>query len=187
STPYTFITNSFTPDGHALILGASTPQRAQQLAMLPLDGKQNPVSVDGAGPQGVVSPDGRWIAYVNSASGRSEIYVRPFPGPGVAPRVQTAGGNEPVWAPNGHELFFRRDSALLAAEVISAGGTFSVGPSRELFKGPYLIGGVRPGYDVAPDGKRFLLVKASGAQVDPTRFSIVMNWLDEMTARLSTR
>jgi serine/threonine-protein kinase len=122
---------------------------------------------------------------VASESGRNEVYVRPFPGPGAATQISTDGGDEPVWAPSGRELFFRRGDALMAVSVGVAGGSLTAGQPQELFSGSYLAGGVRAGYDVSPDGQRFVLVKASQARLDLTRFNIVVNWLDEMTARLS--
>jgi Tol biopolymer transport system component len=60
-----------------------------------------------------VSPDGRWIAYQASESGRIEVYVRPFLGPGGKRQISDVGGQLPVWSHNGEELFFRiRTTAL---------------------------------------------------------------------------
>ena len=53
------------------------------------------------------SPDGRWLAYISDESGRFEIYVQPYPGPGGKWQISTEGGTEPVWNPNGRELFYR--------------------------------------------------------------------------------
>jgi len=65
----------------------------------------------------VLSPDGHWLAYVSDESGRYEIYVRPFPGPGGKWQISTDGGNEPVWPAKGHEIFFRSRDAMMAVEV----------------------------------------------------------------------
>src|SRR6202030_1842180 len=53
------------------------------------------------------SPDGRWLAYSSDESGRREIYVQPYPGPGGKRQISTEGGTEPVWNPDGRELFYR--------------------------------------------------------------------------------
>ena len=56
----------------------------------------------------VFSPDGHWLAYISDESGRPEIYVKPYPGPGGKWLISTEGGTEPAWNRNGRELFFRR-------------------------------------------------------------------------------
>ena len=69
-----------------------------------------------------VSPDGRWIAYRSNESGRFEVYVRPFPGPGGKTQISNAGGTVPVWSRNGRELFFQNlDNRILVAEYTATG------------------------------------------------------------------
>ncbi len=56
---------------------------------------------------GIVSPDGRWLAYESDSSGRFEIYVRPFPNVAAGQwLISTAGGTRPLWSPNGRELYY---------------------------------------------------------------------------------
>ena len=59
------------------------------------------------------SPDGQWMAYVSDESGQDEVYVRPYPGPGQEHVISTNGGEEPVWSPDGRELFFRNQDEVL--------------------------------------------------------------------------
>jgi Tol biopolymer transport system component len=126
----------------------------------------------------MLSPDDRWLAYASDESGRDEVYVRPFPGPGAPIQVSAEGGREPLWSPDGTELFFRWGDTLMAAPVRSE-PTFSAGRAVRLFggryEGPYI--GAR-NYDVGPDG-RFLMV-----HVEPTspqdRLEVVVNWFDEI-------
>ena len=186
STPYTCFPQWFSRDGTMLALTEVTPQRGAVIATLRIDGKQNTEEVWTSGSHAAFSPDGRWVAYIASESGRNEVFVRPFPGPGAATQLSTQGGEEPVWAPSGTELFFRRGDALMAVGVATAGGTISAGTPRQLFKGNYLLGGVRAGYDVTHDAQRFLMVKTQ-APIDSTHFNILISWLEEMTARLSSR
>ena len=63
------------------------------------------------------SPDGRWMAYTSDESGRFEVYVQPFPGPGGKWQISTEGGDQPVWAHNGRELFYREENKMMAVEV----------------------------------------------------------------------
>jgi hypothetical protein len=98
--------------------------------------------------------------------------------------VSTAGGSEPAWARSGRELFFRNGPDVMAVEIAGRADTLSVGPPKKLFSGNYISSGVRVGYDVSAAG-RFLFVKLSASPVDPRRLQIVVNWFDELDARMS--
>ena len=82
------------------------------------------------------SPDGRWLAYVSIESGRPEVYVQPYPGPGGKWQVSIDGGTEPVWSRNGRELFYRSGNRMMAVETTMQ-PSFSAGKPRMLFEGPY--------------------------------------------------
>ncbi len=112
------------------------------------------------------SPDGRWLAYISDESGRYEVYVQPYPGPGGAVQISQGGGIEPVWNPNGRELFYRYhhycgDCKMMAVDI-STEPSFTAGNPQILFEGAYLGSTSRevPNYDVSADGQRFLMVKA---------------------------
>jgi Tol biopolymer transport system component len=125
------------------------------------------------------SRDGRWLAYVSTESGTSEVYVRPFPGPGQRLQVSTDGGFEPVWSRNGRELFYRRGDVMMAS-AITTDPALTAGLPRTLFKGLYMntdTGGA--GYDVAADG-RFLMVQPVEAPQPATSINLVLNWFDEL-------
>jgi hypothetical protein len=117
-----------------------------------------------------------WVAYQSNESGRNEIYVVPYPGPGGKSQISTDGGATPRWAASGRELFYRNGDKVMAVEV-QAGAAFSTGTPKMLFE--------KAGqYDVAPDGKRFLMVKAQaaaaqGRQNEP-QVVVVVNWLEEL-------
>jgi Tol biopolymer transport system component len=106
----------------------------------------------------VLSPDGRHIAYSSSESGRSEVYVQALPVLVDRRQVSTAGGTEPVWSRDGRELFYRSGDAMMAVSI-GTGPTFSAGPPRVLFRGSYFAGDGLTNYDVAPDGRRFLMIR----------------------------
>ncbi len=132
---------------------------------------------------GRLSPDSRWLAYTSDESGRDEVYVVPYPGPGGKWQVSTAGGSFPQWRADGKELFFQAaDQGMMAVDV-RAGATFAVGVPRLLFKIP-LTQGWYPGYRwaVSRDGQRFLVNTPAGA-VPAGRFVVVMNWTRELGRR----
>jgi serine/threonine-protein kinase len=136
---------------------------------------------------GDVSPDGRWLAYESNASGRFEIYVRPFPGTsGGQWQVSTAGGVEPVWARNGQELFYIAADRSLTSVRVDRGATWAAGAPRKIVNGQAFFGEAfnNPGrtYDVSPDGKRFLMIKDAVPDQAAASVSIVVvqNWIEEL-------
>jgi Tol biopolymer transport system component/predicted Ser/Thr protein kinase len=133
------------------------------------------------------SPDGRWLAYISDESGRNEIYVQPYPGPGGKWQISTDGGTEPVWNPNGRELFYRSGDRMMAVDIATQPG-FSAGTPRMLFEGRYEPPPVPiVNYAVSPDGQRFLMVKPSEqAQATPTQINVVLNWFEELKQKVPT-
>jgi Tol biopolymer transport system component len=131
------------------------------------------------------SPDGRWLAYISDESGRYEIYVQPYPGPGGKWQISTEGGTEPVWNPNGRELFYRSGDKMMAVDIATQQG-FSAGKPRVLFEGRYEpTPATFPNYDVSPDGQRFLMLKpAEASEAAPTQINVVLNWFEELKRRV---
>jgi serine/threonine-protein kinase len=127
------------------------------------------------------SPDGKWLAYVSDESGRSAIWVQPFPGPGAKWLVTPEGGTEPAWSKSGSELYFRRGNQLIAVPV-AAGAEFGWGKPQVVFESRYeTLEGAR-NYDVAPDGKSFVVVRSEGAG-GVEQFNVVLNWFAELRSR----
>jgi hypothetical protein len=123
------------------------------------------------------SPDGRWVSYHSNESGRFEVYVRPFPGPGAPSQVSTAGGSTSRWRHDGSELYYvSLDGKLMAVPMTTQGATLEPGTPMELFQIRYElgVGVVRGQYAVATDG-RFLVNVTTG---DSTSFPItlLLNW-----------
>jgi serine/threonine-protein kinase len=129
---------------------------------------------------GEVSPDGRWLAYQSNESGRSEIYVQPFPAVGAGRwLVSTSGGVTPLWSRSGGELFFRSlDGAVMRVAFEGGGTAWKAGPPVELFPGgsffipDFAIFGRT--FDVSPDGQRFLMIKTETTAGDEERAEIVI-------------
>ena len=122
------------------------------------------------------SPNGRWVAYVSDESGRFEVYVRPFPGPGARATVSIGGGRHPGWNPNGRELFYRSGDKVMAVDV-QAGDEISLGKPRALFERSSLATGQ---YDVARGGQRFVMIEEGESAPPPTHLVLVQNWAEEL-------
>ncbi|MFZ2145978.1 MAG: protein kinase [Sedimentisphaerales bacterium] len=126
---------------------------------------------------GVWSPDGRWVAYASDESGRWEVYVEPYPGPGPKTMISTDGGYQPLWSRNGKELFYRCGYKMIAG-TIETKPEFRVTRYEVLFEAPYLCQVNRVDYDVAPDG-RFLMIQAP-QEPAPVSVNVVLNWFEEL-------
>ena len=139
---------------------------------------------------GEISPDGRWLAYQSNASGQFEIYVTPFPNVTAGKwQVSTSGGTQALWARNGQELFYESMGALMRVPLTSR-STFAPGPPSKLFdmRG-FLIRAPGRLYDIAPDGRRFLMTKTSRAADAPApsaRLILVQHWFEELKRRAPT-
>ncbi len=124
---------------------------------------------------GAFSPDGRFMAYVSNESGRNEVYVQSFPGPGGKWQISTAGGGEMHWRADGKELYYRAPDQKLMAVDVQLDGGFQAGVPKPLFTGRFETAVARTKYLPMPDGQRFLLVGPLGREaMTPT--TIVLNW-----------
>jgi serine/threonine-protein kinase len=133
----------------------------------------------------VFSPDGKWIAYSSDESGRREIYVQPFPGPGAKFQVSTEGGMEPVWNPRGGELFYRNGRKSMVVPV-STQYSFSAGNPKLLFESSHLVTpSTYANYDVTPDGQRFLMLRQAESESEAlTQINVVLNWFEELKQKV---
>ena len=128
------------------------------------------------------SPDGKWFAYMSDESGRREIYVRPFPGPGGKVQISTGGGTRPAWHPNGREIFYQLRNQWYAVDV-SPSPEFKAGRPRLLFEGPYIsIPGF--GWALAPDGERFLVLENTEQFKARTDLTVLTHFFDELRRRV---
>jgi Tol biopolymer transport system component len=131
-----------------------------------------------------LSPDGNWLAYASNESGTFEVYVRPFPHVATARwQVSTAGGTAPIWSHSGKELFFRNTHGDLVAAQVRTAPSFSVGEQKALFGlGSFTFGGPVPLYAIAPDDKRFLMLRETTAGLSGM-LVVSQNWFEELKAR----
>lgn len=131
-----------------------------------------------------LSFDGRWLAYCSNESGKNEIYVVPFPNTSAGKwAISTGGGTEPLWSHRGTELFYRDASGNLVAVQVNTDPTFSVGHTTVLFPAAgYTSRPFTAQYAVAPDDRRFLMVRPVGSG-SPDNIIVVENWFEELKAK----
>jgi len=173
---------AWSSDGATLAFDERKPSAEHDIWVMSRDGEPTPfqrTDHDESAP--AFSHDGKWLAYVSDESGRSAIWVQPFPGPGAKWLVTPEGGTEPAWSRSGTELYFRRGSQFMAVPV-AAGAEFAWGKPLVVFESRYeTLEGAR-NYDVAPDGKSFVVVRSEGA-AGAEQFNVVLNWLSELRSR----
>jgi serine/threonine protein kinase/Tol biopolymer transport system component len=130
-----------------------------------------------------LSPDGRWLAYVSNESSQPEVYISPFPNTNTSrTQVSLNGGTEPLWAPNGKELFYQTSAAeFIAARIEAAPPALRVTARTPLFSRAAFKRGATVGtmYGVSPDGQRFIMTRLRGEASE--KLVLVLNWFAELT------
>jgi hypothetical protein len=181
-------TNAWSPDGRFILYASvRSPGSDNDLWVLPMEGDQTPypflsTAFDERGSQ--FSPDGRWVAYQSNESGRFDIYVRPFSGPGGQWLVSTLGGSQVRWSPSGKELYYiATDGKLIAVPITINGTSLEPGAPVILFQ-PRIWGGgsntlTGHQYDVARDGR--LLINTFLDDAASTSITLIQNWKPKAT------
>ena len=129
-----------------------------------------------------VSPDGRWLAYVSSLSGRDEVYATSFPRPGARVQISVAGGTSPTWSPDGTELYYFEKNDLIAVRIVAEGGLRVLGREK-LFSGNFTQYRWQRQYDIHPDGEHFVMVKnPPGGDME-----VIVHWFTELRRRIAAQ
>jgi eukaryotic-like serine/threonine-protein kinase len=177
------IPDGWSSDSRYILYQAIDPKTGSDLFVLPLSGDRKPSPFlnkpfyEGVGR---FSPDGRWIVYVSNESGKYQVYVAPFPGPGGKWLISKGAGFMPRWRRDGAEIFYYsiEDRKLMAVSVNAKGSELEVGEMKPLFDFlPQGMGAANRGslYDVTADGQRFL-INATAKQTASTPITIILNW-----------
>ena len=169
-------TVTFAPDGKSAVVSIGVP--LIQLWRFPLDGDRKAAAMYRsafAESSPAISPDGKWVAYASNVTGRFQIYLRPFPGPGAAIPISAAltPANNPQWTRDGRLLLRVGDS--LSVITLTKGVVPAVAEQRTLFAVP-------GNYTVSPDGKRFAFIRPTGGE---QQVVVVLNWLNDLRAKLA--
>ncbi len=208
TSPNAQFPTSISLDGTRLIVRESVPKTGVDLQVLAMDPSAplgpDPATPPGASPRqteplvhttfvednGELSPDGHWLAYQSNESGRYEISVRPFPNVDSGHwTISTTGGTKPLWARSGKELYYLTLDGALMALPIQSTLAFSPGTPTKLFDTRYYAAANARTYDVSRDGQTFLMIKAAGDDPTstPTGIVVVLNWVEELKARVPTK
>jgi len=175
-----FHLQSWSPDGKLIAYERLGSSGQYEIWMLPLGGDRQPypylVSQFHVS-QPAFSMDGNWLAYTSNESGRAEVYVQRFPGPGEKIQVSTDGGNHPVWSRDGRQLVYENTGTLWATEVLVS--PFRVGKSRVLYQGDIWNDAAGPNYTLAPGGRRIVVVERI-KDPDGGNVKVVVNWNQEL-------
>ena len=171
-------------DGTELLLTWSDPNHPlwdEDMWVTPLDKSQGEsqslIQRNHNQRHGDWSPDDKWVAYASDESGRWEVYVEPYPGPGAKTMISTAGGQQPLWSRDGDELFYRSGDKMMAATIKTESG-FEVTNVEELFERRFLSRISYRSYDVTGDG-RFLMIQEP-QKPEALGINVVLNWFEEL-------
>jgi len=181
STTFLYPTD-WSADGRFLIVQQIGQRTGWDVWAVPLEGGHDPFAVVETPANevgGALSPDGRWLAYASNESGRPEVYVRSFGGRGGPWRISQGGGASPHWRDDGREISYLkfgagRQGTFMTVEVI-AGSPLQFGPPRPLFGAESVDDPVMLGFEVVPDGQRFL-VNVPTEQAVTSPIILVTNW-----------
>jgi hypothetical protein len=174
------IPNSWSPDGRCILYYSA--QNAGDLMVLPLVGDRKPypfLNTPFTETSGAFSRDGKWVAYQSNESGRNEVYVRPFPGPGGVWQISTGGGESPRWKADGNELYYLGPgNRVMGVAIAQQGRSLVVGQPVTLITANTLVSSAtsvgRPQYDVAPDGRFLLDVELTDTSTVP--ITLLQDW-----------
>ncbi len=184
--------NAMLPDGSGVVVRTFTTLASDtNLAFVPLDvpGDVRMLLDTAFGEANAsLSPDGRWIAYQDGTTGRAEVTVRPFPNLDDGNwQISTRGGREPVWSRDGRAVFYLGPDDLMMSVAVTTAPTFGHQPPQPLFDASAYVRNIGRNYDIAPDG-RFLMIKRPEADTERALDLVfVLNWLDEVKARVRPR
>jgi serine/threonine-protein kinase len=183
--------SAVSPD-HTVVFTETSPKTGEDVMAVPLDGTHQVtplVQTTFSERNGIVSPDGRWLAYEADDSGPFQINVRPFPNV-ESGHWRVSVGTQPLWARGGQELFYVAPDGALMSVAVAGGPAWSAGAPTKVFEGRYVGGTDGPfprNYDIAADGKRFLMIKASGSDATgaPPQIVVVQHFDQELKQRVS--
>ena len=187
-SPSTQYPLAVSPDGRQLLFSDESPETGIDLMALDLDGARRVTPLVRSRfteRNGIISPDGRWLAYEANDSGRFEIYVRPYPdvNSGLSV-VSTTGGTKPIWARSGQELIYVSPTGALMRVGVTRGPSWSATTPSVVVKEGYFTNPVWWGrsYDMSADGQRFLMIKEGGPDgtAPPTSLVVVQHWVEEL-------
>ncbi len=191
---------SFTPDGKRLAFTDISPATGSDVWTMAVE--SDSAGLRAGKPEAFLqtpfnermpafSPDGRWVVYASDESGTFQVYVRTFPNGRGKWQISNTDGSQPVWSPNGRELFFlqRGEQQIMVAPYTVKGDLFVPGKPRPWSEKKLAITPTTRAYDVAPDGKQIVaLLPADAAEEEkpPHHVVFLLNCFDELRRSVAT-
>ena len=180
---------SWTPDGRELLFFEVNPVSGGDIRVVSPSGDEEPrplLTEAYRETSARLSPDGNWLAYTSNESGRDEVYVQPYPGPGGKVSISTEGGREPAWSREGRELYYRHGARMMGVEVKTQ-PRFAASAPRLLFEGRFQRDPCcAANYDVTADGERFVMIQGEGGG-RLSQIHVITNWVEELKRVVGTQ
>ncbi len=183
--PYAHNPSSWSQDGRWVAFTERHPETKDDIWIMDLEGSP-PVRVSPwltsafQEHSAAFSPDGRWIAYVSNESGRDEVMVAAFPGPGPRRQVSTSGGETPVYSRDGRRLFYRLGNRVMATEIVTAPTLTSSSPRVAFDISSTRVNTAAPTFDVSPTGDSILAVVPAREGTRLNQVDVVVNWFEDL-------
>jgi Tol biopolymer transport system component len=179
-------------DGNLLIYTEGIhPETGMDIFMLQMEGDSVPVPLFNSQfneTHPIISPDGHRLAYVSDETGREEVFVCTFPDLGEVKQISTEGGREPLWAPDGKEIYYRdiTGNKLMSVTILDD-ESFGISLPELVFEGRFQVGGGAWGrdYDISPDGERLIMILREETIPEVSQINIVRNWTEELVRMVS--
>jgi serine/threonine-protein kinase len=178
---------AITPDGKTLLYIELAAATTYDIYSMPLEGDRTPKGLlvrpfDERRPS--LSPDGKWMVYQSNESGPFELFVRPFPNiDGGRWQLSTGGGSSPIWSPNGNEIVYRQEQKLMRVDVKTS-PAFSAGTPTQVASIQLATDSAGMAYGLADNGRQFLIVRPTVGSSGPIEYRVVLNWLEEVRAKM---
>jgi Tol biopolymer transport system component len=172
--------SAVSPDGKFAAFYELGAETNQDIWILPLAGDRKPfpfLRTSFSEAHATFSTDGKWLAYQSNESGRTEVYVAPFPGPGRKWQVSAQGGAYPLWRQGGREILYQelQTNKIFSVPVTLKGDAPDFGHATELFVATPPIAGLAPRFDATADGKKFIVIRPSQTR-ETGSLTLVVNW-----------
>jgi dipeptidyl aminopeptidase/acylaminoacyl peptidase len=179
--------SAVSPDGRFVAFYELGAETNQDVWILPLAGDRKPfpyLKTSFSEAHASFSADGKWLAYQSNESGRTEVYVAPFPGPGRKWQVSAQGGAYPMWRQGGREILYQelQTNKIFSVPVTLKGDAPDFGHATELFVATPPIAGLAPRFDATADGKKFIVIRPSQTR-ETGSLTLVVNWTAELEGK----
>jgi len=189
--------SSFHPTGRFLAISELDPKTSYDIKIVPLHGAEAAgwtagtptdfIRTPAVELEPMFSPDGRWLAYVSNESGRFEVYVRPFPGPGGVWQISSGGGTFPTWShARGELLYSTLDQRLMLATYEADAQSFRASPPRPWSDARHRLLGplITRNFNLHPDGRRVAMARAPDESAAGDRLVFLFNFFEELQRRV---